>query len=355
MTEHEINSKVKSAFTSDIPDNFDEILAKCEAQDKIVAMPERRWNVKRMRRIIGAAAVAVVVFAVGIMGHILTNGNNTDSNFFTDSTADDSNYIEEDFFADNSEDASSQSDSTDIISEVSDKRIEKIVDESHKYLKTGNIIKFYEEDNYEYYTVSGKNDGIMVYFKDGTKMGIFEAFKKKLVKLSDLEKYDVKYIKKFAGSQIFDLTETYDCGAEKKTQEFYRDENFSYTFSSQKADYVKYVDKNGKTLTVGEALKQDKTKMYDIGNAGIDFDKKYIGNKLLIVNESEGYATTQAFVEFYRDDTYVYEFSDGRNVVVYYPDGTSQGVTKALQSGKIKVTDLDKFGIKYYTNVDLEK
>lgn len=100
MTEHEINSKVKSAFTSDIPDNFDEILAKCEAQDKIIAMPQRRWNVKRMRRIIGAAAVAVVVFAVGITGYILTNGNNTDSKFFSDSTTDDS-IKNQDFFVDN--------------------------------------------------------------------------------------------------------------------------------------------------------------------------------------------------------------------------------------------------------------
>jgi hypothetical protein len=68
---------------------------------------------------------------------------------------------------------------------------------------------------------------------------------------------------------------------------------------------------------------------------------------VLIVNQSEGYATTQALVEFYRDDNYKYEFSDGRSVMVYYPDGTSENVTKALEEGKIKVTDLDEFGIKY--------
>jgi hypothetical protein len=101
-------------------------------------------------------------------------------------------------------------------------------------------------------------------------------------------------------------------------------------------------------------LRAGKIKHYDLGN-WIDFDKKYIGNKLLIVNESEGYFTLDSFEEFYRDETYIYYFSDGMYVVVYYPDGTSQGVTEALKDGKIKVTDLKKFGIKYYTNAGLKK
>ena len=110
------------------------------------------------------------------------------------------------------------------------KDIKKIVDESHKYLKTGNIVMFYEKDNYEYFTVSGKNDGIMVYFKDGTKMGVVEAFKNKLVTLSDLKKYNVKYIKEWLHYGTFDLTDYYDCDVAKKPQEFYRDKYFTYTF-----------------------------------------------------------------------------------------------------------------------------
>ena len=226
------------------------------------------------------------------------------------------------------------------------KGIKKIVDKSHKYLKTGTITKFYEED-YGYFCVSGKSDGIIVYFKDGTKMGITEAFEKKKVTLTDLDNFGVKYIKDFAGSEIFDLTETYDCNVKNKPQEFYKDKNFSYFFQSAKADYVKYRDYSGKTWRVADALKLGIIKPYDIGNSNIDFGKKYLGNELLIVNESEGYPTTQALMEFYRDDDFKYEFSSGISVVVYYPDGTKQGVTEALESGKIKVTDLDKFGIKY--------
>jgi hypothetical protein len=237
----------------------------------------------------------------------------------------------------------------------SDKQIEKIVDESHKYLKTGNVVKFYEEKYYEYFTVSGENDGIIVHFKDGTKMGVVEAFKKKLVKLSDLEKYDVKYIKEFAGSQIFDLTEVYNCNVKKKAQEFYKDKNFSYMFSSQKADYVKYVDKKGKTFTVAEALKQGKIKTYDIGNAGVDFDKKYLGKKLLIVDESKGYGTACMITEFYRDETNIYYFSSSKSVVVYYSDGSSEHVSDALAKGKVKIEDLDKFKIGYWSESIEEK
>ncbi len=229
----------------------------------------------------------------------------------------------------------------------SDKRIEKIVDESHKYLKDGNIVKFYEKDFFDtYFTVSGENDGIIIYFKDGTTMGVVEAFEKKFVKISDLDKYGVKYIKDYSKS-LFDLTEYYDCDVKKGKQEFYRDKNFSYTFSTQKDDYVKYIDKNGKTMLASEALKAGKIKLSDLGNSGVDFDKKYLGDKVLIVNESEGYPTTAMVTEFFRDETYVYYFSSGKCVWVYYPDGTGESVTKALEKGKIKITDLNKFNIGY--------
>ena len=253
-----------------------------------------------------------------------------------------------------SEETSSETDTSENVSKPtntsskvkSDKRIEKIVDKSHKYLKRGNIVKFYEEDFFDtYFTVSGENDGIIIYFKDGTTMGAVEAFEKKLVKISDLDKYGVKYIKDYSKS-FFDLTEYYDCDVKKGKQEFYRDENFSYFFTAKKADYIKYVDKKGKTWTAGDALRAGIIKHYDLGNF-IDFDKKYIGNKLLIVNESEGYGTAAVITEFFRDDTYIYEFSSRKSVVVYYPDGTTDDVSEALEKGKIKIADLDKFGIKY--------
>lgn len=245
--------------------------------------------------------------------------------------------------------SSSQSKVTNTSSSTKTKKgIKKIVDESNKYLKTGNIVQFYKDDSYNaYYTVSGKNDGIIVYFNDGTKMGVTEAFEKGKVSLADLKKYSVKYIKGYQGKSVFDLTKSYDCNVKKKTQEFYKDKYFSYTFSTEKADYVKYLDKDGKTWTAVKALKSGLIKPYDLSNMGVKFSKKLIADKTVIVNESEGFMTAAVITEFFRDDKYIYEFSSMINVVVYYPDGTKEDVTKALEKGKIKVSDLDKFGIKY--------
>ena len=107
MTDHQIEQKLKSAFTSDIPDNFDQILEKCEAQDKIISISKKgKWNVKYMRRIISAAAVMVIVFAAGIVGHIFTKDNfNSSGGEFLGNSVTDNAFLEdsvpdENFFGD---------------------------------------------------------------------------------------------------------------------------------------------------------------------------------------------------------------------------------------------------------------
>jgi hypothetical protein len=228
------------------------------------------------------------------------------------------------------------------------KDVKKIVDESHKYLKTGNIVKFYEKDNYEYYTVSGKKDGIMVYFKDGTKMGVVEAFKKKIVTLSDLKKYKVKYIKEWSNYGTFDLTDYYDCDVAKKPQEFYRDKYFTYTFSTQKADYVKYLDKDGKTWLLSEALKSGKTDIYTAGIL-LFYNKNVIGDEPVLVDVTKHINFINAPSRcFYSDENYFYYYPDITFISVYYPDGTEEYLEDALEQGKVKISDLKKFDIEYY-------
>ena len=54
--------------------------------------------------------------------------------------------------------------------------------------------------------------------------------------------------------------------------------------------------------------------------------------------------------EFYEDDTYVYTFSSPKSsyVKVHYSDGTEENIKDALNSGRVKPSDLDRFDIKYY-------
>ena len=56
---------------------------------------------------------------------------------------------------------------------------------------------------------------------------------------------------------------------------------------------------------------------------------------------------------FYEDDVYIYIFGNPQSnyTVVKYSDGSEQKLVDALKEGNIKITDLDTFGIKYYTEI----
>ena len=56
---------------------------------------------------------------------------------------------------------------------------------------------------------------------------------------------------------------------------------------------------------------------------------------------------------FYEDDVYIYIFGNPQSdyTVVKYSDGSEQKLVDALREGNIKITDLDTFGIKYYSEI----
>ncbi len=58
----------------------------------------------------------------------------------------------------------------------------------------------------------------------------------------------------------------------------------------------------------------------------------------------------QAEEPFYSDGEYTYVFSciKSQHVTVYYSDGTSENVADALDSGRIGIEELDRFGISYF-------
>lgn len=69
-----------------------------------------------------------------------------------------------------------------------------------------------------------------------------------------------------------------------------------------------------------------------------------------IIFHSERGGESEALERFYSDDKYDYYFPTIRNyvVIVYFKDGTEQTVKDALAEGKITITDLDRFNIRYY-------
>ena len=69
-----------------------------------------------------------------------------------------------------------------------------------------------------------------------------------------------------------------------------------------------------------------------------------------IIFHSDRGGSAQALEGSYSDEKYDYYFPTIRNYVtiVYYKDGTEQTVKDALAEGKITITDLDRFNIRYY-------
>lgn len=70
---------------------------------------------------------------------------------------------------------------------------------------------------------------------------------------------------------------------------------------------------------------------------------------IIDIAERDNLPTDDALELFYSDDTYDYYFSSIRSmyVIVYYNGGAKQTVQDALAEGKIKISDLDSFGIHY--------
>ena len=68
-----------------------------------------------------------------------------------------------------------------------------------------------------------------------------------------------------------------------------------------------------------------------------------------IIFHSDRGGSAEALEGFYSDEKYDYYFPTIRNYVtiVYYKDGTEQTVKDALAEGKITITDLDRFNIRY--------
>ena len=73
-------------------------------------------------------------------------------------------------------------------------------------------------------------------------------------------------------------------------------------------------------------------------------------DKIIDLTENGEIGTDDALECFFNDVSYSYYFPSIKSqyITVYYKDGTEQNVKDALAEGKIKISDLDLFGISYY-------
>jgi len=132
-------------------------------------------------------------------------------------------------------------------------------------------------------------------------------------------------------------------------ESFFEDESYIYTFGSPISQYVVVEYTDGSTESINEALENGHVQITDLDKYNINYASV---SKLIedIIYHSDRGGEPDALEKFYSDDTYLYSFPSIRSsvVIVYYKDGTEQTVKDALAEGKIKISDLDWFGIQYY-------
>lgn len=130
---------------------------------------------------------------------------------------------------------------------------------------------------------------------------------------------------------------------------FYKDDSYIYIFGNPISEYVIVEFSDRSTQNVKEALADGNITIGDLDTFGIHY---FAEPKLIkdIIYHSDRGGENDALEPFYSDEKYIYSYPSVRSdvVIVYYKDGTEQTAKDALAEGRIKIADLDWFGIKYW-------
>ena len=131
---------------------------------------------------------------------------------------------------------------------------------------------------------------------------------------------------------------------------FYEDESHCYFFSYLISSYVTVYYTDGSEENVKDALKKGHIQISDLDRWSIGYsaEAKWV-ERIVDLTKNGEIATDDALEGFYRDEGNLYLFSSIKSqyVIVYYKDGSEQSVKDALAEGRVKISDLDWFGIDY--------
>lgn len=131
---------------------------------------------------------------------------------------------------------------------------------------------------------------------------------------------------------------------------FYEDENHAYFFGYPISPYVTVYYTDGSEENVKDALEKGHMQISELDRWSIRYfaEAKWV-ERIVDLTKNGEIATDDALEGFYRDDENLYLFSSIKSqyVIVYYKDGSEQSVKDALAEGRVKISDLDWFGIDY--------
>ncbi len=136
----------------------------------------------------------------------------------------------------------------------------------------------------------------------------------------------------------------------------HEDERYQYYLEYSISQSIIIVFENGIKENVKDAISSGKVDIYDLGREHVGcfvIDKTLTEgeNPQLINLVDSGWGVDLASQKFYEDENYEYYFStQAKNFIfAYYTDGTRETIDKALEADRIKIEDLEQYGISYHT------
>ena len=214
----------------------------------------------------------------------------------------------------------------------------------------------YEDEDYFYTLGNLESQYYIVTYANGETQNIKEALAEGKITLADLDAHGVHYGKTeknpsdSVGREVQRITDS--SGGKivlTVVERFYEDQSHIYRFGNSVSQYITVIYTDGTEQNVKDALQEGHITIADLDRFGISYlaEPKHVKD---IICHSDRGGEPDALEGFYRDESYAYYFPSIRShvVTVYYRDGTEQNVKDALAEGKIRISDLDWFGIAYY-------
>ena len=257
---------------------------------------------------------------------------------------------------------------------------------------------FYSDENYVYYFPSIRSHYVIVYFKDGTEKTVKDALRDGSAIIKDLDYFGISYYAKEPTEDApSDINKPVTVNIEIpdniksiNVKRWNRTEGTTKTvlLTSKEAvdsicnalesltlknmDYVKPIESAFELTFLDENAYEQKrvnissnTTPYisfnenccfiESGKFDVEFwESLFTNNKKEVVDITVTKVSESDVEEpFYEDNVYVYIFGNPQSdyTIVKYSDGSEQKLVDALREGNVKITDLDTFGIKYYSEI----
>ena len=145
---------------------------------------------------------------------------------------------------------------------------------------------------------------------------------------------------------IVDLTQSGELCTDDALEGFWRDDEYTYYFSSIKSQYIIVHYSDGTEEPVRDAMAAGRVSIEDLDRFGIGYYKEKI---VTVVGMECKEGVLDALELFWSDEEYDYFFPNmGTEVTVHLSDGHSWPLHDALMDGLVTGSERDDYGIKYY-------